>query len=628
MRAASLILALLLCLLGRAAACPELCRCSRPTYEVFCSGKDLDRIPAELPEWTRRLDLSGNRIQSVEGRPLGHLLQLRELFLGRNAIHRIENGAFARLRNLRSLQMESNRLAYLTRAQLSGLEGLQALRLDANQLTGLPGAVVSALPGLVWLRVDRNPLDCGGCRAAELRPVLAKAEWPEFRSRCAHPPELASRALHDLPLDPRCPARPAVRPPRIERAPQPQESTEGNSVTFHCSASGQPPPSLAWFKDSEPLPLSGVDARSGPSPRGDRFVLGEVHRADGGVYRCVAANEGGRVEARTTLTIVEVRRPQIVSKPVDAAVAPGGTAEFACTASGRPQPRIRWIRKNVFSYLIASEGRYEVRQAPGRASVSRLRIANVSKEDEKDLIICSASSEYGSVKAGAQIRVKTDRGPPAALQDPLSLSEAASPADQSLFFNRVIEQARKEVSRAINATVKRLRDRSLRRTAADVATLFRQPNEEAIQLSRAAEIYERAVEQVELVLRRNKLNVSGPQGEVLSTRLLSDDQLGIIARLSGCQRQSEENVDCSYQVCFHKQFRALDGLCNNWRRPREGAALSPFHRLLPPEYENGVNEPLGWRHQRTYGGFPKPSARLASMKLLSAQHVTRSEKYR
>lgn len=134
--------------------------------------------------------------------------------------------------------------------------------------------------------------------------------------------------------------------------------------------------------------------------------------------------------------------------------------------------------------------------------------------------------------------------------------------------------------------------------------------------------------QVELVLRRNNLNLTGAAGQSLATRLLNDDQLGIIARLSGCQRQSEENIDCSYQVCFHKRFRSIDGVCNNWQRPRNGAALSPFHRLLPPQYENGVNEPIGWRLKKTYGGFPKPGARLASMKLLSSPYVTRSDKYR
>lgn len=236
--------------------------------------------------------------------------------------------------------------------------------------------------------------------------------------------------------------------------------------------------------------------------RGDRFTLLEIHNDDAGVYRCVAANALGRTEAQADLRIVEVRRPLITSKPVDAAVPVGGTARFRCEASGRPAPRIRWIRKHVFSVLIANDKKYEVRYADASRSESTLSIRNITKSDEENLIICSASSEYGSVQAGAQIRVqgpKKERQVSKAPAVRAAAQAGSTDTSHTALFNRVIEQAKKEVSRAINATVKRLRDRSLRRTAADVATLFRQPNEEAIQLSRAAEIYERAVEQASVL---------------------------------------------------------------------------------------------------------------------------------
>lgn len=35
-------------------------------------------------------------------------------------------------------------------------------------------------------------------------------------------------------------------------------------------------------------------------------------------------------------------------------------------------------------------------------------------------------------------------------------------------------------------------------------------------------------------------------------------------------------------------FRTISGWCNNLRNPGLGRSLSPFARLLPPSYENGV----------------------------------------
>jgi hypothetical protein len=55
-------------------------------------------------------------------------------------------------------------------------------------------------------------------------------------------------------------------------------------------------------------------------------------------------------------------------------------------------------------------------------------------------------------------------------------------------------------------------------------------------------------------------------------------------------------------------FRSFSGVCNNLRRPNLGRSLTPFARLLPSAYENGVS------HPRTKGvsGAPLPSPRTVS----------------
>ena len=37
----------------------------------------------------------------------------------------------------------------------------------------------------------------------------------------------------------------------------------------------------------------------------------------------------------------------------------------------------------------------------------------------------------------------------------------------------------------------------------------------------------------------------------------------------------------------------MDGSCNNLQNPSWGASNSPLKRLLPPQYENGFNSPVG-----------------------------------
>ncbi|KAL3313035.1 hypothetical protein Ciccas_008366 [Cichlidogyrus casuarinus] len=196
----------------------------------------------------------------------------------------------------------------------------------------------------------------------------------------------------------------------------------------------------------------------------------------------------------------------------------------------------------------------------------------------------------------------------------------------------VIERARKRIEVAVQKTADRLRDASRRRSSADIASLFRQPSRAALELAKAAEVYEVALEEVTKILRqRQGLSIDGAYDETdrfagetdndsntvntLGVQLTTD-QLAILSQLSGCQ-QSLTVDPCTRHLCFHLKYRSIDGRCNNLNNHKWGAALNPFYRLLSPEYENGVNTPIGWNADRSYFGFPKPSARLVSIRLLA-----------
>ena len=70
--------------------------------------------------------------------------------------------------------------------------------------------------------------------------------------------------------------------------------------------------------------------------------------------------------------------------------------------------------------------------------------------------------------------------------------------------------------------------------------------------------------------------------------------------------------DCS--VSTIKQFRTIDGTCNNLLRPLIGASNTQFRRVLPAQYEDDISVPVGHDQQVNGDPFaaPWPSARTVS----------------
>ncbi|KAH7717206.1 hypothetical protein AAVH_15395 [Aphelenchoides avenae] len=79
----------------------------------------------------------------------------------------------------------------------------------------------------------------------------------------------------------------------------------------------------------------------------------------------------------------------------------------------------------------------------------------------------------------------------------------------------------------------------------------------------------------------------------------------------GCEPPLPE-PNCASNMCYHKQFRSMDGSCNNLQRPLAGAAFSPYIRLRPPVYDDMLNAPASSLRP------VRPSARDASRILLSS----------
>ena len=66
------------------------------------------------------------------------------------------------------------------------------------------------------------------------------------------------------------------------------------------------------------------------------------------------------------------------------------------------------------------------------------------------------------------------------------------------------------------------------------------------------------------------------------------------------------------------KYRTIDGTCNNFFYPLNGASGVPFARLLPARYEDGISQPLGTNQLQNNNSFspPWPSARHVSWKIM------------
>ncbi|KAL3120763.1 hypothetical protein niasHT_008055 [Heterodera trifolii] len=103
-------------------------------------------------------------------------------------------------------------------------------------------------------------------------------------------------------------------------------------------------------------------------------------------------------------------------------------------------------------------------------------------------------------------------------------------------------------------------------------------------------------------------------------RPLSQEQVVRSNIANACVPRLDE-AECERSLCYNLHFRTMDGTCNNFRLPLRGAAFRPYSRLLPPEYDNGLSEPIS-----SIRSTLRPNPREINLNILSTtKQVTVSE---
>ncbi|XP_050402018.1 peroxidasin homolog, partial [Patella vulgata] len=411
-----------------------------------------------------------------------------------------------------------------------------------------------------------------------------------------------------------------------------------------------------WSKDNLPLPNNG---RYQIENRGQILKIFRTQTEDQGIYTCKTENAAGEVIASARLVIQSSVAPSFNERLRTVETNTGIDLTLQCEAEGDPQPSYKWNREGLHlttdakfivqggrliirNIILGDTGRYDciAENVAGRSTMS---INLLVHADERETIqrdrIRNRPLNPGSIQP-TNIRPLFPAGRD--LQDArltrlyqrqrLNQFPRYTPIRSGHHDNRLtpreieraISQATNRVNTGINDTIMDLFSNNRNHSVHDLLSIFRYPAPEALELARAEEIFEQTLEILHTHINQGHMyNLT--QHDETYRELVSPAHLTLIANMSGCARRPMD-IDCS-NICFHRKYRTLNGICNNFKNPTWGTSNQAFLRLLPPIYENGFNTPVGWNRGKMYNNIHLPSPRLISSFMMSTDHVTMDEVY-
>src|SRR5699024_10721006 len=156
----------------------------------------------------------------------------------------------------------------------------------------------------------------------------------------------------------------------------------------------------------------------------------------------------------------------------------------------------------------------------------------------------------------------------------------------------LIQLAPNSLKEIVNATAKT--------SNGTAATLAR---EKETMLSSTSQI-DSFVELVRSILRQSDDGATFPSGHKAQSDWLTPVQQLTVLHYTGCVRGSQVQVlDCHRFI----RYRSATSICNNLNHGLWGSQMTPFVRLLPARYEDGLAKPVGWFMERKYGQYHLPN---------------------
>jgi len=125
-------------------------------------------------------------------------------------------------------------------------------------------------------------------------------------------------------------------PPTIDQQPADKSVCRGAAINLSVTATGTPPPTYQWRKDS--MNISGATAAT--------FSIASAAAGDAGSYDVIVTNIC--TSLISAAAVVEVREPVSIDvQPIAATVCSGQAVALAVSASGTPPLTYQWKRNNT-----------------------------------------------------------------------------------------------------------------------------------------------------------------------------------------------------------------------------------------------------------------------------------------
>ncbi|KAK3600848.1 hypothetical protein CHS0354_014213 [Potamilus streckersoni] len=177
------------------AYCPPLCTCTGTV--VRCSRQDLTSVPQNIPSDTTELYLDANQIANLSTE-IVHLTQLKRLDLSNNKLVSLQPYIFANLTELSTLILSYNSLQCVADTSFAGLRNLRILSLHGNDMSSIPYGAFKDLVALTHIALGGNPLYCD-CELKWLSDWIKKDFVESGIAACVGPPAMANKLILTTP---------------------------------------------------------------------------------------------------------------------------------------------------------------------------------------------------------------------------------------------------------------------------------------------------------------------------------------------------------------------------------------------------------------------------------------------
>ncbi|XP_059205355.1 leucine-rich repeat and immunoglobulin-like domain-containing nogo receptor-interacting protein 1 [Centropristis striata] len=138
--------------------CPQSCRCNPVLLGLNCSDGQLTTVPDSLPQNTKLLNLTHNKIKTLVHQQFQTLTQLLDLDLSDNTMVIIEAEAFLGLQSLVTLRLARNHLKIIPLGTFAGLTKLEKLDISDNEILVFLDFTFRDLPALQFITATDNDI--------------------------------------------------------------------------------------------------------------------------------------------------------------------------------------------------------------------------------------------------------------------------------------------------------------------------------------------------------------------------------------------------------------------------------------------------------------------------------------